>query len=82
MSVKLKMIYVLIVLSVTGCAAISVTGEPSHPAIDFCDTYPEGGIPTIIGNENEEASLEVDKLNAVYLKCLGIKINDLPEVTL
>lgn len=80
MSVRLKMISVLMLLSVIGCGTFSVTFEPSLPPIDFCTTYPSDGIPTIVGDENEEASLKVDQLNAVYLKCLGINIDDLPDL--
>ena len=80
MSVRLKMIFVLMTLSVAGCGTFSVTFEPSLPPIDFCTTYPDDGIPTIVGNENVEASLKVDQLNAVYLeKCLGIDVDDLPD---
>lgn len=76
MSGKLKMIFVLIAISVTGCATIS--GELSLPPIDFCSTYPQDGIPTIKGSGNMDAKLFVDQLNAVYLeKCLGIDMDEI-----
>lgn len=78
---KLKMMFVLIPLSVTGCGHFSITNEPNLPPIDFCTTYPPNGIPS---SEKASCTIEprellIDELNGVFLeKCLVIKIDDLP----